>query len=312
MIRDSAVTRMPSAPVSAGRVAIEPAAATSKAMISQKDTPLVANWQTAVSRTLTNKVDSVLGQLTRIASQDPQDSRRRQAIDTALLGRVLRTDKDAVVRKSAAWVLQGHRDGIPLLLERLRVDDDAEVREMSAWALAGMPSTDVAAALGEALKRDKSDEVRATAAWGLGHMRGRADVAALVAALSDASADVREHALWALGQLELPSAPPQVVALLKDEKDDVRLMAAWVLGVILDKATIPALREAFLKERRSETLQAELRALLFMGDRSQAVIDRAMAHEDPEIRARAVRMIAGQGPGVWPWPWPWPQPRPEP
>jgi hypothetical protein len=89
-------------------------------------------------------------------------------------------------------------------------------------------------------------------------------------------------------------------------------MAAWVLGQILDRSTIPAIRDAFLKERNSETLQAEFRALLFMGDRSQAVIDRAMAHEDPELRARGVRMIAGQGPGVWPWPWPWPDPRPEP
>jgi hypothetical protein len=242
----------------------------------------------------------------------PQRWSRSEVIDTALLGRILRTDKDAGVRKSAAWVLNGHRDGIPLLLERLRVDEDDEVREMSAWALAGMESTGVAAALAEALRRDKSDEVRATAAWGLGHMRSDVDVDALLAALSDLSGDVRQRALWALAHHELPSAPPKVVAMLNDEKDEVRLMAAWVLGVILDRSTIPAIRDAFLKERDSETLQAEFRALSFMGDRSQAVIDRAMNHEDPEIRARAVRMIAGQGPGVWPWPWPWPDPRPQP
>ena len=312
-IGDSAVGNVPRPLTSRERTA-NGQTVKSKVVTSQTVTSQTARWQTTASQTVSTKMDSVLSELTResVARQEPQDARRRQPIDTALLGRILRTDKDAGVRKSAAWVLQGHRDGVPLLIERLRLDDDAEVREMSAWALAGMGSTEASAALTEALKRDKSDEVRATAAWGLGQMRGRADVGALEAALSDLSADVRERALWALGQQELPSAPPQVVALLKDDKDDVRLMAAWVLGRILDKSTIPALREAFLKERRSEVLQAELRALLFMGDRSQAVIDRAMAHEDPEIRARAVRMIAGQGPGIWPWPWPWPEPRPEP
>jgi len=245
---------------------------------------------------------------------DPQDPRKGQPIDTALLGKVLRTDRDAGVRKSAAWVLQGRRDGIPLLLDRLRSDESDAVREMSAWALAGMggSSVEIPTALAQALKSDKSDEVRATAAWGLGRMNGRADVTALEEGLTDLSPEVRQRALWALGQQQLPAAPARVVALLRDEHDEVRLMAAWVLGQILDRSTIPALRDAFLKERDSETLQAEFRALLFMGDRSQAVIDRAMTHEDPELRARGVRMIAGQGPGVWPWPWPWPDPRPEP
>ena len=55
---------------------------------------------------------------------------RQQGVgpDTALLGRILRTDKDAGVRKAAAWALQGRREGVPLLLERLRVDADDDVR----------------------------------------------------------------------------------------------------------------------------------------------------------------------------------------
>jgi hypothetical protein len=90
------------------------------------------------------------------------------------------------------------------------------------------------------------------------------------------------------------------------------MMTAWVLGQILDRATIPAVREAFLVETDSDVAQAMFRALLFMGDRSQTVIDRAMSSENPQMRARGVRMIAGQGAGNWPWPWPWPQPRPSP
>ena len=244
---------------------------------------------------------NVIGGGTQAGTQPP---------DTALLGRILRSDKDADVRKAAAWALQGRREGVPLLLERLRVDEDGSVREMSAWALSAMGSTEVAAALAEALTHDKSDEVRATSAWGLGHMGGMADMSALESALGDPDPGVRQRALWALGQHELHSAPPRVVALLKDDKDEVRLMAAWVLGQILDKSTIPALHDAFLTERDAETMEAEFRALAFMGDRS--IIEPALKSERPELRARAVQMLGGRGPGVWPWPWPWPEPRPEP
>jgi hypothetical protein len=89
-------------------------------------------------------------------------------------------------------------------------------------------------------------------------------------------------------------------------------MAAWVLGQILDRATLPAIREAFLAETDSDVAEHSFRALLLMGDRSQAVIDRALASNDPQMRARGVRLIAGQGAGNWPWPWPWPWPRPSP
>jgi HEAT repeat protein len=240
------------------------------------------------------------------------EERQRLAPDTGLLGRVLRTDRNGDVRKAAAWALQGRRDGVPLLVERLRADEDARVRETAAWALAGNGSPDVIAVLSDALRADRDDEVRATAAWALGNSRGRADVAQLAAGLNDVSEEVRRRALWALGQQGLRQAPPRAVTLLRDPDSEVRMMAAWVVGQILDRSTLPAVREAFLVERDSDVAHAMFRALLFMGERSQAVIDRAMSSEDPEMRARGVRMIAGLGAGVWPWPWPWPWPRPSP
>jgi beta-lactamase regulating signal transducer with metallopeptidase domain len=240
------------------------------------------------------------------------EERQRLAPDTGLLGHVLRTDRNGEVRKAAAWALQGRRDGVPLLVERLRADEDARVRETAAWALAGNGSADVIAVLSDALRADKDDEVRATAAWALGNSRGRADVAQLVAALNDVSEEVRRRALWAIGQQGLRQAPPRVATLLRDPDSEVRMMAAWVVGQILDRSTLPAVREAFLVERDSDVSQAMFRALLFMGERSQAVIDHAMSSEDPAMRARGVRMIAGLGAGVWPWPWPWPWPRPSP
>jgi beta-lactamase regulating signal transducer with metallopeptidase domain/HEAT repeat protein len=249
---------------------------------------------------------------TTVSESRIAEERQRLAPDTALLGRVLRTDRNGEVRKAAAWALQGRRDGVPLLVERLRADEDARVRETAAWALAGNGSPDVIAVLSEALRADKDDEVRATAAWALGNSRGRADVAQLVAALNDVSEEVRRRALWAIGQQGLRQAPPRAVTLLRDPDSEVRMMAAWVVGQILDRSTLPAVREAFLVERDSDVAHATFRALLFMGERSQAVIDRAMSSEDPEMRARGVRMIAGLGAGVWPWPWPWPWPRPSP
>jgi HEAT repeat protein len=237
---------------------------------------------------------------------------KRTGPDTALLGRILRTDKDSDVRKAAAWALQGRRDGVPLLLERLRADESDDVREMSAWALSDMGSDTVAAALGNALAHDRSEEVRATAAWALGQMPSRASVAALVVALNDQDGDVRQRSLWALGQQHLDTAPKKVVEMLADEDSDVRQMAAWVLGEIGDKSTVPAIRDALTKERDHQTLQLEFRDLLLMGDRSQSLIDRALASDDPEIRAYGVRLLAGRDVGSWPMPWPWPWPRPNP
>jgi beta-lactamase regulating signal transducer with metallopeptidase domain len=140
----------------------------------------------------------------------------------------------------------------------------------------------------------------------------RAGVAALEAALNDEDEDVRQRALWALGQQRIETAPKRVVELLQDSDEDVRVMAAWVLGEIRDKSTMTAVRDAFAKERSHEVQEAEFRTLLLLGDRSQALVERAMASDDPDIRARAVRLIAGHDTGAWPWPWPWPEPRPEP
>lgn len=251
--------------------------------------------------------------------------------------RVLRTDPDASVRRSAAWALaettRPAEAGV--LVAALRGDADAGVREMAAWALsdarsggsggadeppqldrgAGFTSAprddDATAGLTQALRRDASAEVRATAAWALGQ-RHRADTGALVAAVADGSHEVREAALWALGNQKPAAAPAELVAALRDPEPRIRLVAAWALGEILDPATAPGLRAAFAKEEDVEARRAMFRTLAFIGDRSAEFLDRAAAAKDPELRSRAVLMLGGLGPGIWPWPWPRPQPRPMP
>jgi HEAT repeat protein len=230
-----------------------------------------------------------------------------------LLVRVLRSDPDAAVRRSAAWALaESVRAGeAGILVATLRSDSDAGVREMAAWALARDRSEDAGPALAQALRRDANAEVRATAAWGLGHQR-HADTAALVAAVADSVPEVREAAIWALAQQRLEAAPPELIATLRDELARVRILAAWALTEIGDPASVPALRAVFAKEQDADARRAIFRALAFLGDRSAEVLDRAAAAKDPEIRSRAVLMLGGLGPGIWPWPWPWPQPRPMP
>ena len=238
------------------------------------------------------------------AAADPE---RRQ-----VLARVLRTDTDASVRRTAAWAL-AHVTGGPdeaALAAALRGDADAEVREMAAWGLAHAKAAEAAAELAEALRRDASENVRATAAWGLGHRRN-ADVAALAAAAADRDEDVRQAAIWALGHQRVDKAPPALLDALRDPADDVRLVATWALGEIDDAAAAPALRAAFDAEKDPEVRRALFRTLAIV-DGADALLEKALASDDAELRQRAVFLKAGRGMGAWPWPWPWPQPRPLP
>lgn len=249
------------------------------------------------------------------ASDEPVDAialAQQSADKVEALIRILGTDEDGDVRRSAAWGLAQMRDKrvVGALTDAFRKDKDEEVREMALWALAHM--IDDPELFADALKQDKSDEVRETAAWALGNQDGHEGDAALVAALKDESAEVRRTAIWALGHTRARQASTAIATLLKDDDAEVRLMTAWALGQILDPATVPALRSAFLSEADSEARQAQFRALAFMGEASTDLIEIAMKSKDSELRSRAVRVLAGQGTGPWPWPWPWPRPRPMP
>ena len=249
------------------------------------------------------------------SSREPVDAiaQAQQSADKVeALIRILGTDDDGDVRRSAAWGLAQMRDKrvVAALAEAFRKDRDEDVREMAIWALAHL--TDDPDIFADALKQDTSEDVRETAAWALGNRDGHEGDAALISALKDDSPEVRRTATWALGNTRARRSSSAIVALLKDEDAEVRLMSAWALGQILDPATAPALRAAFVAETDDEARQAQFRALAFMGEASPEFIEIAMKSKDPELRSRAVRVLAGQGTGAWPWPWPWPRPRPMP
>ena len=134
--------------------------------------------------------------------------------------------------------------------------------------------------LEEALVSDESENVRETAAWALGNSPQRPSARALVTALGDRSANVRESAAWALAEIE-------------------------------DEDAGAAVQAAFKRETNAEVRMAELRALTFMHVDDRSILDAALESKDPELRARAVRMLAGAS-GAWPQPRPRPRPRPMP
>ena len=236
------------------------------------------------------------------------DSTRIQA-----LIRILETDTDASVRRTAAWGLNDMQspNARAALIKAVHQDTDASVREMAAWALADYDgNADVASTFVDALK-DKNVKVRATAAWGLGTIDAQSSANALESVMNDPEGEVREVAIWSYAQLDQHTAPPAIVSALNDAQPRVRRVAAWALGEIADKSTAKTIANAFGKEQDKDVRIAEIHALAEMGETSPDVLEAALKSTDPDVRRRAVGMLAGNG-GSWPWPWPWPRPRPSP
>jgi beta-lactamase regulating signal transducer with metallopeptidase domain/HEAT repeat protein len=246
------------------------------------------------------------------AGQQPQADSGK----VALLLKVLRSDQEPSVRRMAAWGLSeagDEPDIVAALADALRNDDAPEVREMAAWALSDSHRAASRRALADALRHDESSEVRETAAWALGNSEAEDERGALETALtSDPSAEVRESAAWGLGYSPRRPASHALVVGLGDRSAEVRESAAWALAETQDEDTAPALTEAFLKESNATVKTAELRALTFLHVEDRDVLDAALASKDAELRARAVRMLAGGGGGAWPEPRPRPRPRPMP
>ena len=258
---------------------------------------------------------ALLNAQSEAGKQKSPEALRADSETVKLLVRVLRSDPDASVRRTAAWGLSDAHDiaaATDALTEALRSDANDEVREMAAWALAGRRREATQRVLAEAMRRDASEEVRETAAWALADGDARSFQEAFEAALSDSSPSVRETAAWALGSIGRRPAPRALVAALADREPEVRETAAWALAEIEDSDTAPAIIEAFMKETNGEVRLAELRALSFLGVQDRRVLDAALAAKDVEVRARAVRLLAGGSMGSWPEPRPRPRPRPSP
>lgn len=236
--------------------------------------------------------------------------------DIPLLVRLLSTDPDAEVRRTAAWGLYGTGDerAIAALVRALDADADAEVREMAAWALHTESGPSVWTGLGAAT-RDADASVRGTAVWSLAHSGspGAPLISTIAARLGDPDPEVRVRAAWAIGRLNPASAPaPLYQSALSDAEAEVRVASAWALGQVADPAARPALARALRTEQNPEALRAFVYALHQLGPLESAEVEALLASEDAEVRTQAIRILAGAAADLQPWPWPWPEPRPLP
>jgi HEAT repeat protein len=235
---------------------------------------------------------------------------------TDLLVKLLQSDCEAWVRRTAAWALAQRDERVAgavtaALAAALTNDKSADVREMAAWGLGRSEGQSAIQALRGAVQGDADERVKTTAAWALGTIGDSKSAAALGAAMGDRSARVRSRAAWALGQIEPDEAPRGLVAALGDSSDKVRLTTAWALGQIEDPATLSALSQALTTEQDHEIRDAELRALILLGEASDSTLQKLLESPDPDVRLKVTRAIIGFR-GVRPWPWPMPMPRPMP
>ena len=275
-----------------------------------------------VSNTLTTVVPAAIASAVPASAEsiqrllnEPQGRQGGQDERPALLAKVLATDSSASLRRVAAWGLAQFGDvdvATDALATAVRRDSDASVRETAAWALASSRgSSTIVEALTTALRRDASPKVRATAAWALGSAGDKGAVEELAEALTDTSRSVRYRAAWAIGSISPRQAPKGLVSALSDKDADMRKMVAWALFTIEDPDAVPALTTAMRAETDKDTQRALIRALAATGERSVDAIKALIDSKDPEVRAAAIRALAGGG-ASGPWPHPWPDPRPHP
>ena len=161
---------------------------------------------------------------------------------TARLG-----DDDATVREAAAFAIgeisvaagTGNGDALKALCQHLQTDKDPLVRRSAAYAIGCMGKSDdksVRAALNTALK-DTSPAVRQNVAWALGRI-GEGDdiIAGLRQGLSDGDPLVRRDAAKAVAQLNPDTAyqaKPELIKCCLDTDSEMRKAAVAALARVV-------------------------------------------------------------------------------
>ncbi len=146
----------------------------------------------------------------------------------------------------------------PVLVARCAVEPDFYVRDMLTWALCRLPA--------------------------------EVTVPMLLAELGSGTPQARSQALHTLSKIGDGSAWPAVSALLHDEHDEVALSAWRAAAVLVPDGAEGGLAEdlATALGRGDHSMQRSLsRALVALGDSVAPVLDTAMAHPDPRVRAHA-------------------------
>lgn len=226
------------------------------ARIAASSSPTISPWQPQINQRHSREIEAEVAHWSAQLKSSDLEERREAVMnlsrldgDAALSALVSAlTDASPGVRALAVAGLGERSDAsvVALVAARLTSDKDAFVRKAAAYALGSFSGTERTKALLVALK-DKDAEVRGAAAVSLGDHADAAAVAPLAVALSDKSAFVRAQTARALGvngRAATQSVPSLISLVASDPDAEVKRQAATALGSIGDRSALPALEQA--------------------------------------------------------------------
>lgn len=205
-------------------------------------------------------------------------------------------DHHPLVRATAAWVLADLDDDESLeALLSVRDQDDALVKERVISTLESRRDARAIPLLVRWIGTlDFSDELRCRAACALGHIGDEAALPVLCRALADAgnTLNLRAASAIALGRLGCAEGNSELLRHTSDPQPEV--CAAVLLGLALGRAggLSPLATAAFRVRQPAIVRAAALEALCMVRRTGIMLARKALTDPAPEVRARAVRLIA--------------------
>ncbi len=179
-------------------------------------------------------------------------------VDVRLVDALAGPESSARLRAALSAGTQGDPALARTLVDRCAIEPDFFVRDMLTWALCRLPA--------------------------------EITVPMLLAELDSATAQARSQALHTLSKIGDRSAWPAVSALLHDGHDEVAL-SAWRAATVLvppgaENALAHELARALGRGDHQMWLSLS-RAFAALGEAAAPVLEAAMAHPDPQVRAHA-------------------------
>jgi HEAT repeat protein len=179
-------------------------------------------------------------------------------VDVRLVDALAGPESSARLRAALSAGTQGDPALARTLVDRCAIEPDFFVRDMLTWALCRLPA--------------------------------EITVPMLLAELDSETAQARSQALHTLSKIGDRSAWPAVSALLHDGHDEVAL-SAWRAATVLvppgaENALAHELARALGRGDHQMWLSLS-RAFAALGEAAAPVLEAAMAHPDPQVRAHA-------------------------
>jgi len=156
-----------------------------------------------------------------------------------------------------------------------------------------MVRPDVISAIAGLVTGGVNSDVRANAAHAIGILRGKAAVPQLIEAAHSKDTDVIYESLVALQKIRDESAGPSIAFRLHDLDPKVQIAAIQTTGVLLNKAAVPDLIDAFNRSRDAKVKREALGAIAMLPvETSRALYAQYLHDKDDRLRADAAEGYA--------------------